>query len=97
MQVAGRSVIVELQGEPAGELTAAYEAAALSGWFYALRRIRALRGDADLPAVRLVALRILVSQQGVTFEQIDRMTAAAMYRALGGSVPEERTSIPELP
>jgi hypothetical protein len=106
-QVAERTVSLEVrsteQGDPfpdtapAGSPKVAYESAALSGWFFALQRIRALRGDEELPSVRLATLRIAISQKGVSTEQIAGLAAAATYRALGGSIAEKCSKVPELP
>lgn len=106
-QVAERTVSLEVRSsdqgssfqdtDPAGNLRVAYESAALSGWFFALQRIRALRGVEELPSVRLTSLRIAISQRGVSTEQIAALAAAATYRALGGSIAEKCSKVPELP
>jgi hypothetical protein len=91
-QVAGRSVSitgVQTQNE-------AYEAAALSGWFYALERFRSRRKSADLPSVRLTVLQIVVAQSEITTEDIAFLSAAATYRALGGNVAESDGELPQL-
>ena len=80
-QVAKRTVTIELPStDPVPKI--AYEGAALSGFFYTLQRVRALRGDDDLPAVSLATLRIAIAQPGVTTDQIAELAADATYRAL---------------
>jgi hypothetical protein len=94
-----RMVSVEVRRDHWGPFqnAVAYEAAALSGWTFALRRIRALRGEEDLPTVRLATLRIATFQHGISTDQIAGLAAAATYRALGGSIAEKCSTVPELP